>query len=116
MGFKTRRSRYKQLDDRAGPCSTQTWMLRLEWTRGVKAAYDRGGRERTAIDQLLAEHQRRLPSTLHAGDEVVTSLDDQSLFPDTIYVMTACGSNASWRKASAGKTRLFCLIGYPNAF
>ena len=48
-----------------------------------------------AIDRLLQHHQSRLPSTLYAGDEVVSSLEDESLFPDTIYVMTACGSNAA---------------------
>lgn len=116
MNIRTRLDRYRQLDDRRGLCSTRTWMLRLEWTRGVKAAYDRGGKEREAIERLFEEHRRRLPSSMIAGWEYVSSLESPDLFPDTIYLFTACGSNPSWRRKNPGSARLFSLIGYPNSF
>jgi hypothetical protein len=114
MGLHTTTRGYRSLS--GGACNTRTWLLRLEWSRAIAAAYQKGGKYSAAIDQLLAAHRRRLPSSLEAGREIVTALEDEYLFPDTLYLMTACGSHPSWERARGGKTRLFSLIAYPSSF
>lgn len=102
---------------RSGSCSTRGWERRIEWGNSRFQKLASSTRERRdAIARLLAAHERSMPSSLRAGRELVTELDDESLFPENIFLITSCGSNPSWESARAGRCQLRTLIAYPSSF
>lgn len=102
---------------RDGICATKSWEKSLRWASpGLKKLVSKNGPARWAFERMLDSHLRALPARLRAGEEVVTELEDDELFPDTVYLMTACGSNPSWERSKTGSIRLHTLIGYPSSF
>lgn len=115
MNIRTVSQRYDTRGLKGRPCSTSPWRRSVEWT-SVRRWYARGGRWRRAIDRLFSVHAERLPSVLYPGREVSSALDAPELFPDTVFVMTGCGSQGPWDPPRAGRARLHTLIGFPSSF
>jgi hypothetical protein len=109
-------SHYRSLS--AGSCGTRGWKAALEWSKRLRLHYRKSWAHRAAIDELIRRHDVALPSVMRAGQDYTTLLEDDGelLFPDSIYLMTSCGSHPEWESERSGPCRLFSLIAYPSSF